>query len=150
LGRVRSDARVPDRARARCRGFGQGVPHDRGDPRRARGGPLMAVHVVRGDDPILRGDALDALLRDLVGDDDRSLSVEEVTVPGRTGDGESDGADGRSAVVAAAVNAAQCPPFMTARRVVVLRDVGNLGAADAAPLVACVTDPIETTDLVFV
>jgi DNA polymerase-3 subunit delta len=53
-------------------------------------------------------------------------------------------------VVAAAVNAAQSPPFMTARRVVVVRDVGNLLAGEVGPLVVCVADLLDTTDLVFV
>lgn len=110
----------------------------------------MSVHVVKADDPILRSDALDLLVADLVGDDDRTLVVEEFTVPGRGGDGEAGGAQERQAVVALAVNAAQSPPFMTARRVVVLREVGNLAAGDVAPLVACVGDLLDTTEIVFV
>ncbi len=110
----------------------------------------MSVHVVKGDDPILRGDVLDALLSELAGDDDRSLVVEDFTVPGKGGDGESDAADPRSVAVAAAVNAAQSPPFMTARRVVVLREVGNLLAPHVPPLVACLGDLLDTTELVFV
>lgn len=110
----------------------------------------MSVHVVKGDDPILRADALEALVAELVGDDDRSLAVEDLSVPGRGSDGEPGGADARASVVAAAVNAAQSPPFMTARRVVVLRDVGSLLAGDVAPLVECLADPLDTSDLVFV
>lgn len=110
----------------------------------------MSVHVVKGDDPILRTDVLEALVAELVGDDDRSLTVEDLTVPGRGTEGEAGGAEAREAVVAAAVNAAQSPPFMTARRVVVLRDVGNLLTGDVGPLVACVGDVLDTTDLVFV
>ncbi len=93
---------------------------------------------------------LDALVAELVGDDDRSLVVEDLTVPGKGGDGESGGAEARQTVVAVAVNAAQSPPFMTARRVVVLRDVGNLLVGDVDPLVACLGDPLDTTDFVFV
>lgn len=110
----------------------------------------MSVHVVKGDDPILRTDVLEALVAELAGDDDRSLVVEDLTVPGKGGEGETGGADARGAVVAAAVNAAQSPPFMTARRVVVLRDVGNLLAGDIGPLVTCLADPLDTTDFVFV
>ena len=39
---------------------------------------------------------------------------------------------------------------MTARRVVVLRDVGHLTAGDLDPLVAYLADPLDTTDLVLV
>jgi len=110
----------------------------------------MSVHVVKGDDPILRVDVLDALVGELVGDDDRSLVVEDLTVPGKGGEGESGGAEARQTVVGVAVNAAQSPPFMTARRVVVLRDVGNLLVGDVDPLVACLGDLLDTTDFVFV
>ena len=110
----------------------------------------MSVHVVKGDDPILRADVLEAVVAELIGDDDRSLTVEDVSVPGKGAEGESGGSEARGAAVAVAVNAAQSPPFMTARRVVVLRDVGNLLAGDVGPLVACLGDLLDTTDLVFV
>ena len=116
----------------------------------------MSVHVVRGDDPILRDEAFNRLVDELLGDDDRSLALEEATVPGRaapgeTGEGsEPTGAEAREQAVAATLNAAQSPPFMTERRVVVVRDAGNLVAADAEPLVAYLADPLETTELVLV
>ncbi|MFA5885708.1 MAG: hypothetical protein WDA60_17790 [Acidimicrobiia bacterium] len=110
----------------------------------------MSVHVVKGDDPILRTDVLEALLADLVDGEDRGLVVEDVTVPGKGGEGEPGGAEAREAAVAAAVNSAQSPPFMTARRVVVLRDVGNLLTGDIGPLVACLGDLLDTTEMVFV
>jgi DNA polymerase III subunit delta len=114
-----------------------------------------AVYHLSGADPVLRGEALDQLLTELVGDDDRSLTVEEFTVPGRAapGEGESDapsGAEGREEVVAAALNAAQSPPFMTGRRVVVVHEAGNLGAGDVAPLIAYLDRPMDTTALVVV
>jgi DNA polymerase-3 subunit delta len=115
----------------------------------------MSVHVVRGDGPILRDEVLTRVVGELTGDDDRTLAVEELAVPGRAsaGDGDGDevgGAEAREQVVAAALNAAQSPPFMTQRRVVVLRDAGNLAAVDAEPLVAYLADPMETTALVLV
>jgi DNA polymerase-3 subunit delta len=113
------------------------------------------VYVVSGSDPVLQREALDQLVAELVGDDERTLAVEELTVVGRAaaGEGESDaptGAEGRAEVVAAAINAAQSPPFMTARRVVVLREAGNLAKQDADPLVEYLADPMETTALVLV
>lgn len=110
----------------------------------------MSVHLVRGDDPILRADALDALVTELLATDDRSLALEEFTVPGRPKDGEVGGEDERRAAVGGAVNAALSPPFMTTVRVVVVRDVGNLLAAEATPLVEYLADPMESTHLVLV
>jgi DNA polymerase-3 subunit delta len=114
-----------------------------------------AVYLLSGSDSVLRGEALEQLLAELVGDDDRALTVEEFTVPGRAAPGEGDsdapsGAQGREEVVAAALNAAQSPPFMTGRRVVVIQDAGNLGAGDVAPLIAYLEQPMETTALVVV
>jgi len=104
---------------------------------------------------VLQGEALEHLVTELVGDDDRTLAVEELTAVGRAGagEGESDaptGAEGRAEVVAAVINAAQSPPFMTAQRVVVLREAGNLAKQDADPLVEYLADPMETTVLVLV
>jgi len=110
----------------------------------------MSVHLLKGDDPILRADALDALVHELLAGDDRTLAVEDVSVPGRASDGEPGGADARAGAVGTAVNAAQSPPFMTAVRIVVLRDIGNLAAGDVGPLVEYLADPLDTTELVFV
>ena len=102
---------------------------------------------------MLRGEALEQLLAELVGDDDRTLAVEEFTVPGRAAPGEAEsdapsGAEGREEVVAAALNAAQSPPFMTGRRIIVLHEAGNLGAGDVAPLVTYLARPLDTTAFV--
>jgi DNA polymerase-3 subunit delta len=111
----------------------------------------MSINLVRGVDPILRDDAVDGLVRDLLGDDDRTLALEEIVVPGRAAaEGEVAGSEGRTAAVDAAVNAASTPPFMTARRIVVVRDIGNLTKDEAAPLVEYVADPAPTTELVLV
>lgn len=113
----------------------------------------MSTHIVRGDDPILRADAVDALVDELLAGDDRTLALEDHSVPGRAAGEDADGASGadaRAAEVAAVVQAAQSPPFMTAVRVVVLRDIGNLAAGDLGPLRAYLDDPLETTELVLV
>jgi DNA polymerase-3 subunit delta len=110
----------------------------------------MSAHLLKGDDPILRADALDALIDELLGSDDRTLAVEDLSVPGRASEGETGGADARAFVVGTAVNAAQSPPFMTTVRVVVLRDIGNLAAGDVGPLVAYLADPLDSTEIVFV
>ena len=48
------------------------------------------------------------------------------------------------------VNAAQSPPFVTATRVVVVRDYEQLTAGEAEPIVSVLDDLLETTTLVFV
>lgn len=105
-----------------------------------------AAYVVKGNDPVLRGRATDELVRELLGDDDRTLALEEfVLPPGRDGDDEA-----RAALVAGAVNAATSPPFMTSRRVVVIHNVGVLKAETAAPLVGYFDAPLETSVVVLV
>lgn len=109
----------------------------------------MSAHLVKGDDPILRGDAVDALVDELLGPDDRTLAVEDRTVPPR-GEGDGGGADARAAAVDATVNGATTPPFMTEGRVVVLRDVGLLSAEEVQPIIRYLADPLDTTSLVLV
>jgi DNA polymerase III subunit delta len=115
------------------------------------------AYLVKGSDPRLRDRVLDALVVEILGDDDRSLALEEVTIPGRAGSGDdgdaaggAGGADGRDAAVAAVLNAATSPPFMTAHRVVVVRETGALAAGDAEGLVRYLDDPLDTTVLVLV
>ena len=144
VGRVRRRARVPDRAGARRRRIGRRVP---GRSRRscgAGGGAVSAaLHLVKGSDPCCAIVSSTQLLDELLGDEDRSFALEEFTVPGKTraggasdddaaADADAAGAvaDDREAVVARVLNAASSPPFMTASRVVVVRDCGNLVKAD--------------------
>src|SRR3954451_4242777 len=113
-----------------------------------------AAYVVKGSDPSLRDRVVDDLVAQLLGDDDRSLALEEIVIPGRAGAGDDpdapSGADGRDAAVAALLNGAGSPPFMTAHRVVVARDVGALTAGDVDGIVRYLDDPLDTTILVFV
>jgi len=82
-------------------------------------------------------DAVVDVVDALVGERDRALTVEEIA-----------GDDYEMAVV---VDAAQTPPFLADQRVVVARDAGRFGSADAvAPLVAYLDDPLPTTRLVLV
>ena len=102
------------------------------------------MHLVRGDDPALVARAVLELVDRLVGDDDKSLMVEELTEPSyRTDDGTYE--------LTALVDAAQTPPFLTARRVVVGRDLGRFTKGDdIAPLLRYIDDPLDTTALVLV
>jgi len=108
--------------------------------------------LVKGSDELLRDRVVDELVAELLGDDDRSFALEEITVPGRTSDDPDapGGAEGREHAVATVLNAAGSPPFMTNRRIVVVRDAGALTAADAEPIVRYLDDPLDTTVLVFV
>jgi DNA polymerase-3 subunit delta len=112
------------------------------------------VHLVLGDDPTLRSDLVRALVAELVGADDPSLAVEEFTLAGRADDGPGEGdtgvPNGRPPVIAAALGAASTPPFGTERRVIVVRDVGALGATDTEAVVRYLADPMPTTVLVLV
>jgi DNA polymerase-3 subunit delta len=113
------------------------------------------VYLVGGSDPVLRDRALDDLVSELIGGDDKALAVEDVTVPGK-GEKTDDEGEKRdderpqAAAAARAAAAAQSPPFLTAGRVVVVRDIGHLTKADAAPLVEYLATPLDTTALVLV
>jgi DNA polymerase III subunit delta len=97
---------------------------------------MAPAHLIKGDDPSLISEALTRLLGELVGDTDPGLAVEDWS--------------GEEVDLAAVVDSCQTPPFLTARRVVVLRDVGRFGADDVAPLMRYLADPLETTALVLV
>ncbi len=125
----------------------------------------MSLHLVTGTDPLLRDEALDALVAELLGDDDRGLALEEFTLPGAGGGAAADesgddadvGADRGEAdapaadsVLAAALNAAQTPPMMSSRRVVVVRDAFNLSSGDVEALRRYAGAPLPTSSLVLV
>jgi DNA polymerase-3 subunit delta len=96
----------------------------------------LPVYLVRGDDPVLTGDAVRELTRQLVGDDDPALTVEDLA--------------GDDYEIAAVVEAAQTPPFFGNRRVVVARSIGRFSTQDVAPLLSYLADPLATTALVLV
>jgi len=93
------------------------------------------VHLLRGEDPSLVRDAVRALVDALVGDGDAGLLVEDL-------DGDYE--------LGALVDAAQTPPFLSDRRIVIGRDAGRFSSAEAvAPLVAYLKDPLPTTALIL-
>lgn len=127
----------------------------------------MSVHLVRGDDASIVGQAVTDLVHRLVGDGDRALMVDELS--------------GDEYELGAVVDAACTPPFLTERRVVVARGIRRFfarragAAAEAptdddedddapddaddepaarpggsvAPLLAYLASPVDTTDLVL-
>jgi DNA polymerase III subunit delta len=101
------------------------------------------VHLVKGDDPILVGDEVRRIVTELVGGGDRSLMVEELDEARYLTD---DGAN-----ISPLVDAAQTPPFLTERRIVVGRHLARFTTAESvAPLVAYLDDPLPTSSLVLV
>lgn len=99
--------------------------------------------IVKGDDEVLRRDAVSDLIGALVGDGDRTLMVEELDASSYVGDAGTD--------IAPVVDAVQTPPFLTDRRVVVARDAGLFSTKDlVAPLVAALENPLPSTTLVLV
>lgn len=99
-------------------------------------GDVMAVHLLTGTDESLVLDGVGELVRRLLGTDDRSLAVDDF--------------DGTEYTVEMLVDAAQTPPFLTERRIVVARGIGRFSADDVAPLVAYLDAPMDTTELVLV
>lgn len=96
----------------------------------------MAGYLLTGDDESLVAGALSELVQRLVGESDRSLMVDDF--------------DGDDYEVRELVDAAQTPPFLTERRVVIGRGIGRFNAEDVGPLVAYLADPLPSTDLVLV
>jgi DNA polymerase III subunit delta len=103
------------------------------------------VHLVRGDDEVILRDAARDLVHALLGDLDAGLAVEDV------GAERFRPAEGAEVGIAPLVEAAQTPPFLTDRRIVVGRDLDAFTRAEqVAPLVAYLGDPLPTTSLVLV
>ena len=97
----------------------------------------LAAYLVRGDDAVLRAEAARVLIHELVGDGDLSLTVEEHE-PGEEPD------------TSAVADAAQTPPFLTERRVVVVRDVSAYSSESLEPLIRYLEQPLPTSSVVLV
>jgi DNA polymerase-3 subunit delta len=98
------------------------------------------VTLLRGEPSLVR-DAVIDLVDELVGEADKTLAVEEVEVISEAG-------AERSAQLRVLVDAAQTPPFLTDRRVVVGR-LYTAKADELAPLAAVVAEPLVGTYLVL-
>jgi DNA polymerase-3 subunit delta len=103
------------------------------------------VYLVRGDDDVILRDAARELIHRLLGDLDAGLAVEDM------GRERFQVTDGSEPSITPLVQAAQTPPFLADRRVVVGRDLEVFTRAEqVAPLVAYIEDPLPTTSLVLV
>ena len=101
------------------------------------------VVLLHGDDDVLLSNAVRDRVAQLVGDGGRSLMVAELIE-----DAYLEDDDYR---IAPLVDAAQTPPFLTGRRVVVGREMGRFSTVDSlGPLLSYLENPLETTDLVLV
>ena len=104
----------------------------------------MSVQLVTGDDPVLLAEAVSRIVKETLGDQDRSLALEQLD---ETNLREPDG--GWS--LAPLVDAAQTEPFLTSRRVVVGRHLARFSrSGQCDDLVRLLESLPATTDLVLV
>ncbi len=104
----------------------------------------MTVVVLKGNDDTLLSQAVSDKVKELVGSGDSSLMVEELSE-------EQYRMEDDTFAITRLVDAAQTPPFLTERRVVVGRHLGRFSkAADVEALVQWLGSPLPSTDLVLV
>lgn len=96
----------------------------------------VRIRLVKGADDTIRGDAVRDLTNELLGDLDADFALDRV--------------EGDEYEIATAVDAAQTAPFLTERRVVVVRNLGRFNVDDLAPLLQYLADPLPTTELILV
>jgi DNA polymerase-3 subunit delta len=94
----------------------------------------VSVQVFSGPEPSLLGDAVRARIDELIGGQDRSLVLEELT--------------GDEYTIDQVVDAVQTPPLLSDRRIVVVRGFNRFKSDELKPLVELLGDPPPTTDLV--
>jgi DNA polymerase-3 subunit delta len=104
-------------------------------PSRKRARTHEPVVLVDGDDPTLVADAVRGLVDELVGDRDRALVVEEIRA--------------EEADLAVVADGCATPPFLTDRRIVVLRGIGRFSTDEVGPLLGYLDHPLDTTVLVL-
>ena len=97
--------------------------------------PPVTLVVAKEDDPSVLGAAVRNLIDRLVGEEDRSMTLEEL--------------GGEDLSVGVVVDACQTSPFLSSRRVIVVRDVGRWSSEELEPLIAYINDPLDTTALVL-
>jgi DNA polymerase-3 subunit delta len=121
----------------------------------------MTTTLVQGADPSLRDREVQRVIDEQLAGIDRSLALDDHTIESRrrgaaaaddAPEAEDDNASGTLELptFAAVVNAVQSPPFMTERRVVVIREIGNLTTEQGKWLAEWVANPLEGVHLVLV
>jgi DNA polymerase-3 subunit delta len=94
------------------------------------------IRLVKGSDDTIRGGAVRDLTNQLLGDLDAGLALDRV--------------EGDEYEIATAVDAAQTAPFLTERRVVVVRNLARFSADELAPVIQYLADPLPSTELILV
>jgi DNA polymerase-3 subunit delta len=101
----------------------------------------IPITLLKGDDEVVLRDAVRHLVDDLVGDEDRSLMVEEVDVGAPADDGDP---------LLGLVDAAQTPPLFTDARVVLGRITEKRERGELVqPLVEYLQDPLPSSRVVL-
>jgi DNA polymerase-3 subunit delta len=118
----------------------------------------VTVFLVRGAEPALRDREVQRVVDELLGADDRSFALDDHTIASRRRAGDEPPPDDEPVgdggvelpTFAGIATALQSPPFMTAARVVVVREIGNLTADQSRWLAEWITDPLDGVHLVLV
>jgi DNA polymerase III subunit delta len=122
----------------------------------------VSIVLVHGADPSLRDREVQRIVDELLGGEDRSFALDDHTLASRRRAGDSTesadddddvrGSEGSTELpaFAALTTALQSPPFMTAARVVVVREIGNATTEQAQWLAAWIDDPLDGVHLVLV
>lgn len=95
----------------------------------------MSTHLFHGADPVLLSSAVSEKVRELIGDGDRSLMLDEFV---------------DDYVMGSVIESASTPPFFTDRRVVVVHQHEGTNVDDVDALAAYIREEAEFTDLVVV
>jgi len=94
-----------------------------------------SAQIFSGPEPALLADAVRDRLEELVGTQDRSLVLEELS--------------GEEYTIEQVVDAVQTPPLLSDRRVVVVRGFNRFKVDELKSLIELLSDPPSTTDLVI-
>jgi DNA polymerase-3 subunit delta len=103
----------------------------------------VPVILISGDDDVLISRSLNEYVEKALGDEDKSLAMEELT--------EENYRSSEQFHVSKLVDSAQTAPFLTQSRVVVGRHMGRFSKKeDLEPLVEYLNSPLETTSLILI
>lgn len=106
--------------------------------------PSLPVVLVKGDDEVLVDEQVSRIVDAFVGDDDRSLLLDEFGIDDLALD------DGGYSM-ATVLDALETLPFLSERRVVLVRHAGVFSTKEAvAPLVTHLADPLDSNSLIIV
>ena len=98
--------------------------------------PAVTLITSKDDDPTVLADTVRAETSALLAGEDRALALEEL--------------GGDDLTIGAVVDACQTPPFLSARRVIVVRDIGRFSSEELEPLVDYLASPLESSLLLLV